>query len=225
MENLLDSLLNDPVAMLNNMTLHLGSVTKIIMIVAAVVFGLIAAAMVICTTVFNKKYRVLAIITAIMQPVGLLASVGQVIAYSMIDFSKLVSYGTGSTYEDAYNNALDGLLEYLLGDYLISLILLSICSMLMFASLIITFIYAIKLTGFSPKVPAILAIVVCVLRWLFVAPLDQISTILSVLGIAPMQQSPLWTVMYFVIFMIVPALLLGQSLIAKFAKKGSEQAE
>lgn len=219
MENLFGSMLENPVDMLNNMTLHLTTVTKIVMIVAAIVIGLIVAAMVICTTVFNKKHRVLAIITAIMQPIGLLASVGQVIAYSMIDFSKLVSYGTGSTYEDAYSNALDGLLDYLLGDYLISLILLSICSMLMFASLIITFIYAIKLTGFSPKAPAIIAIVVCVLRWMFVTPLDQVSAILSIFGIVPMQQSIFWTIGYFAIFMAAPALLLLQSLIAKFANK------
>ena len=187
--------------------LDLGSKgTIVIMFVAAAILGLVAMALVLVSAIRIKKTRVFGIITAILQPVGLISAMLMLVCYDKIDFSQLFKVGSPSSESQMVSE----LMEYIMGPYLVGLIGITIFSMLVFVSMVATIVYSILLIKSKPKIFPILALVVCILRYMFVSPLDTVSMVMSVLTpeAASSNQSIIWTLVYLLIS-CVPALLLG----------------
>lgn len=201
--------------MLKQMELVLSDTQKTVMIALALILGVIAMAAIIFAAMRTKKGRVFGIIVGILQPVGLFAGVQSVIAYGGIKFSNLVVFAEGSSQSAAMDAATEKLMENLLGEYLPSVLMLSLWTMIGFVALVMTLVYVIKCMKIKPKIFAILSLVVIILRWLVFAPIDQMNMVVSMLGMGEMQQSPVWTALYFFFAMLPPLFIFIQALMHK----------
>ena len=202
---------------IENMKLSLTENQTTALIVAAIICGIIATAMMVYTAILNKKHLSLGIAAAVSQIVGFFAGAQMVIAYTKVDFNLLLGFGAGSTTEEAMSSAFVALIENL-KEYYPSWLPFVIWGIIFFACTTITFAYITKLTAVKPKAFATFAFLLCILRWLFLSPVDSLHIILTLLGKGAMQQSALWNFSYFAMAMLIPSLLLIQAFLANTAK-------
>ena len=164
----------------------------------AIIFGVLISALLIFAAFASKKGRVITFFAAI--PTLAVTVLGPKYA-ELFHTVEAVKYVYG--YSDAEINA--KLEEYYasLIPYYLFIILFSLCTIL---SLIFTIILCVKVMKATPKVFGIFALIITIMRYIFISPVPIISSLINGGATISGQQTQL--LIYYASF-LVPALLLA----------------
>ena len=182
----------------------------------AIIFGLLAVACCVIVAIADKKCRAMGIVAAIFNFLSAVLTPAFIKFFHNTPFFK-VEYITGSSQAEV-----DKLVEEFYAEYfaetLPGMILSSIASVMMLLAFVFTLILVIKcIKVFKPKVLAIFALIITILRYLCVGPVDYVKPLLQNGATIEMQMSQ--ATLYF-ISITLPLILIAIGGIIALAKKG-----
>ena len=182
-------------------------------LIFTILVALVCVACFVVALVFMKKARVLGGIVAGLQFFGIFAAYKSVISYSKIDWTQFYAVGTGSTYEEASNNAMSKLMETYI-KAAPTMIMSYVWSFVIIIVAVLTIIYLAKVSSQKGKILAILALILVIVRIFMptVSLLGIFSTGLSVGG------QVAWDFAYRFVYML-PALLVAVQALLNIKKK------
>ena len=169
----------------------------------SIILGLLCLACFVLAVVFIKKGRGLGIVASIMQFVGLFAAHKSVVAFSNIDYSNLFVTATGSSYDEAYGNLQEEMMDAYM-EFLPQLFKYSFWGILVTASVVFSLIYVIKLMKSKGKALAVCALIFVIFR--FVLPPVQIMALFNDGSDVALQTT--WDLIYRFVY-ILPAIFVG----------------
>ncbi len=143
----------------------------------AIIVGVIACALIIFTAVMSKKSLGLGIVAGIFAIIGSIGNHLAVVYFHTTEFFKVI-FATGSNTSDAYDNLMDSLSQYY-AEQLPKMGLYVLGNMLVMAAWILSLIFIIKMLKVKPKVFGIFALILHIIRYIAVAPMDAITPILG----------------------------------------------
>lgn len=197
------SSINSMDKLLGGMNLRLTAEYLTTSMIMTIIVGLLCVACFVLAVIFIKKARVLGGIVAGLQLVGIYAAYQSVVSYAAIDFRSFYAIGTGSTYEEASQNAMNQLLDTYM-EAAPSMAMSYVWSFLMLASAVMTLIYTTKLMKAKGKLLAVFALILSIVR--IVLPAVNMSGLFTT-GLSMAAQES-WDVVYRFIY-ILPAILIG----------------
>ena len=205
--------INNMKAFLSKMNLNLTDQYVRNALIFTILVALVCVACFVVALVFMKKARVLGGIVAGLQFFGIFAAYKSVISYSKIDWTQFYAVGTGSTYEEASNNAMSKLMETYM-KAAPTMIMSYVWSFVIIIASVLTIIYLVKVSSQKGKILAILALVLVIVRIFMptVSLLGIFSTGLSVGG------QVAWDFAYRFVYML-PALLVAVQALLNIKKK------
>ena len=205
--------INNMKAFLSKMNLNLTDQYVRNALIFTILVALVCVACFVVALVFMKKARVLGGIVAGLQFFGIFAAYKSVISYSKIDWTQFYAVGTGSTYEEASNNAMSKLMETYI-KAAPTMIMSYVWSFVIIIASVLTIIYLVKVSSQKGKILAILALVLVIVRIFMptVSLLGIFSTGLSVGG------QVAWDFAYRFVYML-PALLVAVQALLNIKKK------
>ncbi len=189
--------------MLKGLNLYLSAEYLTNSMIMTILVGLLCVACFVLAVIFIKKARVLGGIVAGLQFVGIYAAYQSVVAYSSVDFRNFYAIGTGSSYEEASQNAMNQLLDTYM-EAAPSMAMSYVWSFLLLGASIMTIIYTTKLMKFKGKILAVFALIFSIVRIILpsVNLFGMFTTGLS------MEAQASWDVFYRLVY-ILPAILIG----------------
>ncbi|MBE7066845.1 MAG: hypothetical protein E7385_04765 [Ruminococcaceae bacterium] len=141
--------------------------------ITAAIFGVVFFAMFLIAAIKQPKARGLGIATAIIQLASAISSAWYVISFHKATFFTVVE-GTGSTMEEAKDAAAAALGEAMI-DMLIGILPLLAASILVLVGWLFGLIYIVKVKSCSLKVLSIFALILQILRYVFISPIPFTS--------------------------------------------------
>ncbi len=183
----------------------------------AIIFGLLAVACCVVVAIANKKCRAMGIVAAIFNFLSAILTPSFIKFFHNTPFFK-IEYITGSSQAEV-----DKLVEEFYAEYFAEtipgMILSSVASVMMLLAFVFTLILIIKcMKVFKPKVLGIFALLITILRYLCVGPIDYVKPLLQDGATVEMQMSQ--ASLYFV-SVILPLVLIAIGGIIAMAKKGT----
>ena len=205
--------INNMKAFLSKMNLNLTDQYVRNALIFTILVALVCVACFVVALVFMKKARVLGGIVAGLQFFGIFAAYKSVISYSKIDWTQFYAVGTGSTYEEASNNAMSKLMETYI-KAAPTMIMSYVWSFVIIIVAVLTIIYLAKVSSQKGKILAILALILVIVRIFMptVSLLGIFSTGLSV------GRQVTWDFAYRFVYML-PALLVAVQALLNIKKK------
>lgn len=185
-----------------------------------ILFSILAMACIILAVAFIKKARPLGVVAAIAQPVGLFAAMKCVTCFSEIDFSSLyITVTSNKSLDDAMDKLYKQLGENFMEKILPDMVTFILWAAVITVATIITLVYACMLIKTKAKALAVVALILLILRWLFLSPVEMITMFLG----NPSQDIQLvWDFVYRVLYLL-PALFIGIAGLMNI-KKGAVEA-
>lgn len=181
--------------------------------ILCLVIGCIAAAFIIFTAITSKQHMGLGITAGVMQILGAFSIQQASIQFWKADlFAYKVVTGTESEIYDKMQEATKEMIQKMLPHIL----LMSLFLALTLVSWIITIVYITKAMAIKPKVFGILALVIHIIRFVFVWPMNLYSPLFGEQLTADIQQS--YDTFANIAFLL-PALLIGVAGIISFVKR------
>lgn len=179
----------------------------------SIVIGLIAASFIIFTAVTSKKNMALGITAGVMQVLGAVAAQQAAIQYWKCDFFKYeIVYGTSEG--ELIENLMEKYQEMIL-EMLPHMLLMYMYLAFMLAAWIVTLVYIIKTIKTEPKAFGIAALVVHIVRYAFVGPMNIFAPIFGITLTDSVHAS--YDAFVYIVYLI-PALLIGALGIMNFIK-------
>ena len=169
----------------------------------SIIIGILCFLCFALAVAFVKKGRGLGVTAAILQFVGIFSAHKSVVAFSNIDFSNLFVTATGSSYDEAYGNLQDEVMEAYM-EFLPQLFKYSFWGILMTVSVVFSLVYVIKLMKCKGKALAICALIFVIFR--FVLPPVQIMALFNEGSDVAMQSS--WDWIYRIVY-VLPAVFVA----------------
>ena len=198
----------------------------------SIVVGILALALLVFTAVAVKRARVFGIIAAVLQPLGFLAGAKTLVTYASVPWDKLdgqVAYSSVST-SDAISKLMDQIKEIFIKDIAPHCAGFFIWSAVLAFVSVITVVYSILLLKEKGKGLALSAMILGIIRFAFISPIELTTAYLGLLGLSDVMGSlgnglqGLWSV-FFTFMMFLPVLLLAvQGLIVLLKNAKAEKA-
>ncbi len=186
----------------------------------AIIFGLLAVACCVVVAIANKKCRAMGIVAAIFNFLSAILTPSFIKFFHNTPFFK-IEYITGSSQAEVDKLVDEFYAEYF-AETIPGMILSSVASVMMLLAFVFTLILIIQcMKAFKPKVLGIFALLITILRYLFVGPIDYIKPLLQNGATVETQMSQ--TVLYFVAITL-PLILIAIGGIIAIAKKGQTPA-
>ena len=186
---------------------------------AALIIGFLAFGFTLTAAICIKKGRVLGIITAITQLIGVLGA-----RMSVVNFANTKWFVQktiiGSSSADVQNQMNQFMQDYY-GEVIPRMIWLAIGGALMTFSMIMLLVYIVGLMKVRPKVLPILGLVMIIVRFLFVAPINYFGMLMgNTTGIELMDAAQAsWDKINYVVILIPVILIALQGIIYLFTSK------
>ena len=175
-------------------------------LIGMILFSIVAFAMVLLAAIFIKKARPLGIVAAIAQPVGLFAAMKCVINFAQIDFSSLyVTVTSTVSLDDAMSKLYEQVGENFMTKVLPNMYIFILWACVITVCTVITLIYAAMLMKGKGKALAVVALILLILRWVFLSPVEMIGMFI---GDPSQDMQVLWDLVYRFLY-ILPALFIG----------------
>ena len=182
-----------------------------------IVMSIFAFAFLLFAAIAIKKARPLGIIAAIFQPIGFFSAMKVVLGYAQIDFSCLeMTFTSSYSMDDAMSKLQQALIEKFTDVIFPQMIAILPWAFLMFVTFIITLIYSIMLIKAKGKGLAVTALILIILRYLFVSPIELIGLLLQS-GSAKTQSA--WDVVFYLACTLPLFLMAIQGIINLASKK------
>lgn len=178
---------------------------------SAIVVGLIACALIIFSAIAAKRGLGIGIVAGIFAIIGSIANHFYVVYFHTTTFVVNETF-LGSSVEDANQQASEFLENYMT-ENLPKMIIYVVSSALIFASVVVALIFIIKMAKVKPRVFGIFAIILHIVRFLFVAPVDLFTPILTNTATTEALQKRQDTITY-VMFLLPLVLVAIAALIA-----------
>ena len=181
------------------------------LIIASIVLGLAAFVLVLFAAISIKRARPLGIFMAIAYPIGFVTAALAFINYAEIDFSCFALTYYGISQLDAWGNLVEGLGKYCMWDMMPQLIFYALSWIGYQIVTILAIVYFIKLLK-APKgkALAVLALIVMIIRLLFVGPVEIISLLF---GANYFEIQAVWNGVFNLVFFLPILLLVLQAFI------------
>ncbi len=181
----------------------------------AIIFGLLSVACCVVVAIANKKCRGMGIVAAIFNFFNAILTPAFIKSFHNTEFFK-VEYITGSSQAEVDKLVDEFYAEYF-AENIPGMILISLASVVMLLAFVFTLILIIKcMKGLKIKLLSIFALIITILRYLFVGPIDYFKPILQ--GGATIETQMSQTSFYF-IATVLPLVMIAVSGIVTLATK------
>ena len=205
----------------------------------AIIVGILSLAFIAAAAILIKKGRVFGIITAVLQPIGALAGAFSVINYAKIDFAKLNFTVTASTQDAAWEKFYERFSEIMFEEIFAGFVVYLACAAVYTLVLVLTLVYFIMLIKAKGGALAIGAMVLTIIRFLVVAPINMFALIPTktlnalfgdVIAIFNVNHKPIMDVLqggwdiFFGLALLLPALLVAVQGIINILSKNKKTA-
>ncbi len=185
-------------------------------IIASILIGILALALVVFTALTIKRARPLGIIVAIAQPIGLFAAAKTVLSFADIDFSALDITVNGSSQANAMDKLYEAMGEAFMEKIFPQMLTFFFWCIVLAVVTILTLVYIILLIKAKSKVFAIFAMILVIARHFLISPIEMISLFL---GSASQDIQSLWDFVFRFVFILPLILIAIQGLINLLNKK------
>ena len=181
----------------------------------AIVFGLLAVACCIVVAIANKKCRGMGIVAAIFNFFNAILTPAFIKSFHNTEFFK-VEYITGSSQAEVDKLVDEFYAEYF-AENIPGMIMISLASVMMLLSFVFTLILILKcMKGLKIKLLSIFALIITILRYLFIGPIDYVKPLIA--GGATIETQMSQTNLYFVAILL-PLVMIAVSGIVTLATK------
>ena len=183
----------------------------VFLIIASIVLGLAAFVLVLFAAISIKRSRPLGIFMALVYPIGFVTAALAFISYADIDFSCFALTYYGISQLDAWGNLVEGLGRYFMSDMMPQFIFYVLSWIGYQLVTILAIVYFIKLLK-APKGKALaaLALIVMIIRLLFVGPIEIISLLF---GANYFEIQAIWNGIFNLVFFLPILLLVLQAFV------------
>ncbi len=137
----------------------------------AIMAGIFAAALIICTAFFMGKNKVLGIIAGIFQIIGVFCTQKMAHIFMQLELFTVIEAGSAAELEEK-------LMEHLINSIL-DLIPFMLCSFMLMAGWVMTLVFIIKSMKQTPKILPIFALILHICRYLFITPYPMIDALFA----------------------------------------------
>ena len=186
----------------------------------AILFGILTVICCLIVALSNKSCRAMGIVAAIFNFLNAVLMPAYIKSFHSTPFFK-VEYIYGSSQEEVDQLVTEFYANYF-AEAIPGMLLVSLVSTLMLLAFIFTLILIVKsMKVLKPKILPVFALILIILRYLFVGPIDYIKPLLQNGATVETQISQ--TVLYFVAITL-PIILIAIGGIVAIAKKGKAPA-
>lgn len=196
----------------------------------SIVVGVLALALLVFTAIAVKRARPFGIIAAVLQPLGFLAGAKTLVTYASVPWELLdgqVAYSSEST-SDAISKLMEQIKEIFIKDIAPHCAGFFIWSAILAIVSVITVVYFILLLKEKGKGLALSAMILGIIRFLFISPIELTTMYLGLLGLGNVLGSlanglqGLWSV-FFTFMMFLPVLLVAVQGLLVLLKNAKEK--
>ena len=215
-----------------DISLHLNHLYNVVASILMVLATVLTFALLLCSAIMNKRARVFGIITAIMAPIGAIAAHLTVTSYASLDFSFTQNLkGTSSvSMSDAMTDLFSQFTEQLTERVATSpmfLLFPVFAGLVGFASIFLIVYTALLIKSKKGKGLAIASMIIVILRFLFLSPLQTITIVgnylnLGIDSLGSMIQL-VWIVFFYAAWLL-PILFVGIQGILNLVNAKKEKA-
>ena len=176
----------------------------------------LAFALALFAAITIKRARPLGIMVAILQPIGLFASMKSVLAFAQVDFSSLAVTATGSSSDEAMSKLTTMLTEALVENVFPQLAPFCLYAGILSMITILTVVYAGILFGAKAKGFSICAFILLLVRLLFISPVDTLGV---AMGTVSQSSQMVWDGFFRFMFLFPIIMMAAQGLSNLIASK------